>query len=178
MNCTRITHFDIFSFFSSGGGGPQSNMYFVPYLLFFGVYLLLSSQSYGDEDKKLVAFIAENSPERLIKRCYEVEGPLYHLCSCLALRSYKEWKNIRIQLLRRLIVTANIYHFNVTTEENLIANYQKSILEYDIYKPFCLFWAFVNLSYSFFNQCETSVFGEEWTLTVSIICIVLTISKK
>lgn len=148
-------------------------MYFLPYLIFFGIYLLLSTQTFSTENKKLSTFLSENPSDKWIKGSFDIDGPFYQISTCIALRSFKEWKEIRMQMLKRLIVTANTHHFNSKYDENIEMSFQTSILGYDIYKPYLMFWAFIDLSYSFFNQCDSTNLNEDWTLMVSyfVCCI-------
>uniref|UniRef100_A0A7G3AGM3 Putative e3 ubiquitin-protein ligase ubr4 n=1 Tax=Lutzomyia longipalpis TaxID=7200 RepID=A0A7G3AGM3_LUTLO len=45
----------------AGGGGPESNMHLVPYLVFYALYILLSSRSFSREEKTLATFLAQGA---------------------------------------------------------------------------------------------------------------------
>lgn len=83
----------------AGGGGPQSNMHLIPYLLFYSIYTLLSSRS--THEKALATYLEQSVSERWLASGYEVEGPLFQLTLSLALHTPQLWQRHRIQHLKR-----------------------------------------------------------------------------
>lgn len=83
----------------AGGGGPQSNMHLIPYLLFYSIYTLLSSRS--THEKALATYLEQPVSERWLASGYEVEGPLFQVTLSLALHTPTVWQRHRIQHLKR-----------------------------------------------------------------------------
>lgn len=137
-------------------------------MLFFGVYLLLSSQSFEEEEKKLKAFLNEISSQEWILDAYKTAGVFYHTTSCLALLPLKKWKEVRLQILKRILISANA-HYGAPKMENVIyENFHAEPLNYEVYKPYLMFWTLIDLSYSFFDRTEITTKEEDWPLTVSL----------
>lgn len=82
-----------------GGGGPQSNIAFLPYLLQYSIYTLLSSRS--THEKALLTYLEQPVSDRWLISAYEVEGPLFQVTLSLALHTPTLWNQNRIQHLKR-----------------------------------------------------------------------------
>lgn len=149
----------------SGGGGPQSNLNFVPYLLFHAVYILLSSHSVLNEQKKLNEYIECQDKQYKITSAYNVEGPFYHLTSSLALHSIGSWKKTRLEHLKRLIIIAQTRHFFPNTECNNLLPIDCEVQKYETYKPYLMMWSIVELLYSYFANISQTM-DDEWPVTV------------
>lgn len=149
----------------SGGGGPQSNLNFVPYLLFHAIYILLSSHSVSNEQKKLNDYIGLQEKRLKITAAYSVEGPLYYLTSALSLQSIVSWKNHRVEHLKRLIIAAQARHFCPSTEIDSFSPDQQMEEKYDIYKPYLMMWSLVELIYTYFADISQTK-DDDWPVTV------------
>lgn len=149
----------------SGGGGPQSNLNFVPYLLFHAIYILLSSHSASNEQKKLNDYIALQEKKLKIAGAHNVEGTLYYLTSTLCVQSVNSWKKHRVEHLKRLIIVAQARHFCPSTEIDNFSADQLTEEKYEIYKPYLMMWALIELIYSYFADMSQSK-DEDWPVTV------------
>lgn len=149
----------------SGGGGPQSNLNFIPYLLFHTIYILLSSHSVSNEQKKLNDYIAVQETKQKIAAAHSVEGPLYYVTSTLSLQNIISWKKHRVEHLKRLIITAQARHFYPSSEIDSFSQEHLTEQKYDIYKPYLMMWSLVELIYSYFADIKQNK-DDDWPVTV------------
>lgn len=130
----------------AGGGGPQSNMYLVPYLLFYGIYILLHV-SFTREDKALASYLEQKTTtERWLESAYEADGPYYLVTLSLALQSPSLWKTNRILHLKRMLVLVHARHVSPGAVIKSLSD--KSVLDYSVYKPAVMMWAIVDKIYN------------------------------
>uniref|UniRef100_A0A1I8NYS2 UBR-type domain-containing protein n=1 Tax=Stomoxys calcitrans TaxID=35570 RepID=A0A1I8NYS2_STOCA len=151
----------------AGGGGPQSNMHFVPYLLFYAVYLLLSSRSAARDSKTLVSYLTAPPSEKWLESAYEVEGPLYMLTVSLALHSHETWQKHRVAHLKRLIAVAQARHISPSVVcKALLAPSDRQEKEYSVYKPFLMIWALLDLLYATLFKVVATPKEEDWSISL------------
>ncbi|XP_049536263.1 protein purity of essence [Anopheles darlingi] len=150
----------------AGGGGPQSNMHLVAYLLFYGLYTLLSSRSYSREEMILSAFIALKPSERWLECAYEAEGPLYLLTMSLALHTPELWTRHKLVHLRRLIAIGHARHVSPNTVCKFLAPSDKRPKDYSIYKPYLMFWGLIDLIYRDAFRTVTTPKDEDWPISL------------
>ncbi|XP_052869267.1 protein purity of essence [Anopheles cruzii] len=131
----------------AGGGGPQSNMHLVAYLLFYGLYTLLSSRSYSREEMFLSAYLQQRPSERWLEVAYDAEGPVYLLTMSLALHTPELWARYKLAHLRRLIAIGHARHVSPNSVCKFLAPADKRPKEYAVYKPYLMFWALTELLY-------------------------------
>lgn len=129
----------------AGGGGPQSNMHFVPYLLFYAVYLSLGSRSCSRDNKAFVAYLSAPPSEKWLEAAFEVEGPVFQLVLSLFFHSPAIWLKYRIAHLKRLIVIAQVRH--IAPSKSFIMPSDRQEKEFTVYRPYLLMWALINLLY-------------------------------
>uniref|UniRef100_A0A182NQY2 UBR-type domain-containing protein n=1 Tax=Anopheles dirus TaxID=7168 RepID=A0A182NQY2_9DIPT len=150
----------------AGGGGPQSNMHLVAYLLFYGLYTLLSSRSYSREEMILSGFIAHKPSERWLECAYEAEGPLYLLTMSLALHTPELWSRHKLVHLQRLIAIAQARHVSPNTVCKFLATADKREKDYSIYKPYLMFWGLIDLIYRNFFRTVATPKDEDWPISL------------
>ncbi|XP_055857167.1 protein purity of essence [Episyrphus balteatus] len=149
----------------AGGGGPQSNMHFVPYLLFYSVYLLLSSRSATREEKTLQTFLTANPSEKWLECGYEVEGSLYLLTLSLAIHNQANWNKYKLAHMKRLIAVAQARHVSPSVQcKALLSASDRQAKDYSVYKPFLMMWAMVDLTYS--QLLKTVPTTEDWPIAL------------
>uniref|UniRef100_A0A182RFY8 UBR-type domain-containing protein n=1 Tax=Anopheles funestus TaxID=62324 RepID=A0A182RFY8_ANOFN len=150
----------------AGGGGPQSNMHLVAYLLFYGLYTLLSSRSYSREEMILSGFIGHKPSERWLECAYEAEGPLYLQTMSLALHTPELWSRHRQVHLQRLIAIAQARHVSPNTVCKFLAPADKRPKDYTIYKPYLMFWGLIDLIYRNFFRTVGTPKDEDWPISL------------
>lgn len=147
----------------AGGGGPQSNMNYIPYAMFYATYLLLSSNTTVVEEKRLDEFLADTSLQSWVWSSYRVEGPLYFVVSSVVLKPFSHWQKHRLTYLKRLMVTTNVRHFTSNVPLETIADSHRVCLDFKIYKPYLLTWSLTELLYTYFENIGTEV-HDEWPM--------------
>ncbi|EDW12890.2 uncharacterized protein Dmoj_GI22475 [Drosophila mojavensis] len=147
----------------AGGGGPQSNMHFVPYLLFYAVYLLLSSRSAARDSKTLLNYLTAAPSEKWLECGYEVDGPLYMLTISLSLHSRELWNKYKLAHLKRLVAVAQARHVSPSVLcKALLSPADRQAKEYSVYKPFLMMWALVDMIYNTLFKTVSTVKEEDW----------------
>lgn len=147
----------------AGGGGPQSNMHLVPYLLFYGLYIVLA-QSFSREEKALVQFCQQPPAERWLESAYEVDGPFYQCTLSLALHTPALWRTHRLQHMRRLLAAAHVRHLSPTAVCKALP--ERRTLEYGAYKAALMMWALVDNMYGTQFGRVTAARDEDWPMAL------------
>lgn len=149
----------------AGGGGPQSNMHFVPYLLFYSVYLLLSSRSATREEKTLQTFLTTPPSDKWLENAYEVEGSLYLLTLSLSIHNQANWNKYKLTHIKRLVVIAQARNVSPSAQcKALLSASDRQTKDYTVYKPFLMMWALVDLIYNqLFKTVPTT---EDWPIAL------------
>lgn len=151
----------------AGGGGPQSNMHLVPYLLFYGLYTLLSARSINSrEEKTLVSYLEAPVNAKWLECAYEVDGPLFQITLSLALHTPELWKKYRIQHMRRLLMLAHVRNCSPSAMKNFLTGPEKSMKDYNVYKPYLMMWILIDLIYKNFFGSVVAPKDEEWPLSL------------
>ncbi|KAH8352243.1 hypothetical protein KR084_002940 [Drosophila pseudotakahashii] len=151
----------------AGGGGPQSNMHFVPYLLFYSVYLLLSSRSAARDSKTLLTYLQAAPSEKWLECGYEVDGPLYMATISLSLHSRELWNKHKLAHLKRMLAVAQARHISPSVLcKALLAPADRQSKEYSVYKPFLMMWALVDLIYNNLFKTVTTPKEEDWPISL------------
>jgi len=151
----------------AGGGGPQSNMHFVPYLLFYSVYLLLSSRSAARDSKTLLTYLQAAPSEKWLECGYEVDGPLYMATISLSLHSRELWNKHKLAHLKRMLAVAQARHISPSVLcKALLAPADRQSKEYSVYKPFLMMWALVDLIYNNLFKTVNTPKEEDWPISL------------
>lgn len=147
----------------TGGGGRQSNMNLIPYILHMAVYVINTTRSASREEKKLSTFL-EAGRERWIEGAYEAEGAFYMGVLALAVYSPQQWIAVRVAYLQRLLVVAHARSVSPHPPQgNRITD--KGTKDWAVYKHAAMFWALVDGIYNTFFK-KASAEGE-WCVTVA-----------
>eukprot|EP00095_Tigriopus_kingsejongensis_P009320 maker-scaffold486_size158769-snap-gene-0.26 protein:Tk09320 transcript:maker-scaffold486_size158769-snap-gene-0.26-mRNA-1 annotation:"e3 ubiquitin-protein ligase ubr4" len=148
----------------SGGGGPQSNMHIVPYLIHMGLYVLNTTRGVAREEKHLNAFL-DLPKEKWFENAYVAEGPLYYTTLCLMIVSPKRWSAIRIKILQRLLLTAHIRSIHPRPPKTLA---DRTIKDYSVYKKIILFFALVDQLFTgMFQSISVPVKESDWPVQLA-----------
>jgi E3 ubiquitin-protein ligase UBR4 len=91
----------------SGGGGPQSNMNLVPYLVHMSLYVLNTTRAMPREEKNLMAFV-EATKDRWMESCFVADGPFFYAALAMLVFSPTRWKTHRVAFLQRLLLLAHV----------------------------------------------------------------------
>ncbi|XP_060527250.1 E3 ubiquitin-protein ligase UBR4 [Cylas formicarius] len=129
----------------TGGGGPQSNLHMVPYLIHVGLYVINTTRVYSRESATLASY---TTGELTVESAYVAEGPLYMATMALFLKSRTEWNKDKLAHLTRLIVTAHARNTQPSGPGTGLTD--KTIKDYSVYKPYLVFFGLIDGIYEFF----------------------------
>lgn len=132
----------------TGGGGPQSNLHMIPYLIHMGLYVINTTRSAAKEDKSLSAYLEIQSGEKELESSYEAEGPLYWATMSVLLHSQQRWQTHRLAHLRRLIVLAHTRHCSPVGPVKTLEDREPK--DYSVYKPYLIFFGLIDGIYNCF----------------------------
>ncbi|ELU10961.1 hypothetical protein CAPTEDRAFT_154354 [Capitella teleta] len=135
----------------SGGGGRESNIHLLPYIMHMALYVMNTTRSVAREVKNLNNFLKQ-TPDKWLDNSYDPEGPLYWAVMATHLLDHDAWKQNRVCFLRRIIVLAHVRHlFPVGTKPPVT---DKVVKEYSVYKPYLIFFALLDSVVSImFKKC-------------------------
>ncbi|CAH0559665.1 unnamed protein product [Brassicogethes aeneus] len=143
----------------TGGGGPQSNLHVVPYLVHVALYVINTTRVNKREESSLMWYVECLSAEKWVESCYEAEGPLYWTTMSILLHSQKQWNKHRLAHLKRLIICAHVRNVQPTGPAKTIADKQEK--PYAVYKPYLLFFGVVDGIYENFFK-NVSGAEDQW----------------
>lgn len=131
----------------SGGGGPQSNLYFVPFVMHMVLYAVNTTRAAGREEKNLTGFL-DMPPSKWVENSGEVEGVLYFIILAMHLMTPERWKECRQKFFRRILVTAHVRAVcPLDSQQNMPSLQDKSIQPYSSYKTLLVVFGMVCAMY-------------------------------
>uniref|UniRef100_A0A8C5JL41 Ubiquitin protein ligase E3 component n-recognin 4 n=1 Tax=Junco hyemalis TaxID=40217 RepID=A0A8C5JL41_JUNHY len=147
----------------TGGGGRESNIHLIPYIIHTVLYVLNTTRATSREEKNLQSFL-EQPREKWVESAFEVDGPHYYTVLALHVCPPERWRAIRGDILRRLLVTA---HARVVSPGGASRLTDKAVKEYATYRSGLLFWALVDLIYNMFKKVPTSNTEGGWSFSLA-----------
>lgn len=94
----------------SGGGGRESNINLIPYMIHAILYSMNTAKYVAKEEKNLTNFL--DASERIISNSFECENVFYYLAMALVIMKPTDWKTNRIKFVQRLLVTVHARQVN------------------------------------------------------------------
>ncbi|CAH1119052.1 unnamed protein product [Phaedon cochleariae] len=143
----------------TGGGGPQSNMHMVPYLIHVALYVINTTRVSKREEGSLTSYLESTNMEKWVESAYESEGPLYWATMAILLHSFSQWIENRNYHLRRLIILAHARHCQPTGPVKNLSD--KTEKPYAVYKPYLVFFGLVDGIFKYFFK-NISGTDEQW----------------
>ncbi|RZF37948.1 hypothetical protein LSTR_LSTR005448 [Laodelphax striatellus] len=150
----------------TGGGGPQSNMHIIPYLIHMALYVINSTRCGAREEKNLCSHLEVTAPEWWIESCYEAEGALYFATLSLLLHAPTRWARTRISHLRRLIVLAHLRHLHPNYSAQLKVT-DITPKDYSVYKSSLVFFAIIDAIYRYHFKKVAVASEDQWTTALA-----------
>ena len=97
-----------------------------PYLLHMGLYVINTTRFVAREEKNLDNFL--NLPaDKWIESAFAVDGPAYYATMAMLVATPERWRAIRVDILRRLILTAHVRSVRSVLYE-ICCNYLRTFL--------------------------------------------------
>ncbi|XP_069096233.1 E3 ubiquitin-protein ligase UBR4 isoform X5 [Pleurodeles waltl] len=147
----------------TGGGGRESNIHLIPYIIHTVLYVLNTTRATSREEKNLQTFM-ELPKEKWVESAFEVEGPHYYTVLALHIWPPEKWKSIRLEILKRLLIAV---HARVVSPGGANRLTEKEVKEYSVYRSSLLFWALVDLIYGMFKKVPTSNTEGGWSYSLA-----------
>ncbi|XP_069467171.1 E3 ubiquitin-protein ligase UBR4 isoform X2 [Ambystoma mexicanum] len=147
----------------TGGGGRESNIHLIPYIIHTVLYVLNTTRATSREEKNLQTFM-EQPKEKWVESAFEVDGPHYYTVLALHIWPPEKWKTIRMEVLRRLLVAV---HARVVSPGGASRLTERVMKEYSVYRSSLLFWALVDLIYGMFKKVPTSNTEGGWSYSLA-----------
>ncbi|XP_033353689.1 E3 ubiquitin-protein ligase UBR4 isoform X5 [Bombus vosnesenskii] len=144
----------------SGGGGPQSNMHLIPYLIHTALYVINTTLADTRADKTLVGYLETLPGSSWLENCYEAEGPFYQCTMSLLLHTPARWKTYRIAHLNRLIVLAHQRYVSPSSPTKTIVDI--TVKHYAVYKSALIFFGLVDCIYANFFKKVNVLSDNQW----------------
>ncbi|XP_044524637.1 E3 ubiquitin-protein ligase UBR4 [Gracilinanus agilis] len=147
----------------TGGGGRESNIHLIPYIIHTVLYVLNTTRATSREEKNLQSFL-EQPKEKWVESAFEVDGPHYYTVLALHILPPERWRAIRVEILRRLLVISQARAVSPGGASRLT---DKSVKDYSAYRSALLFWALVDLIYNMFKKVPTSNTEGGWSCSLA-----------
>ncbi|XP_053096736.1 E3 ubiquitin-protein ligase UBR4 isoform X3 [Pangasianodon hypophthalmus] len=147
----------------TGGGGRESNIHLIPYIIHTVLYVLNTTRATSREEKNLQSFL-EQPCDKWVESSYEVDGPHYFTVLAMHILPPERWRTTRIDFLRRLLVTAHARKVSPGGANKLT---DKTVKEYAVYRSPLLFWGLVDLIYDMFRKVPTSNTEGGWSFSLA-----------
>ncbi|KAL1020637.1 hypothetical protein UPYG_G00002740 [Umbra pygmaea] len=147
----------------TGGGGRESNIHLIPYVIHTVLYVLNTTRATSREEKNLQSFL-EQPCERWVESSYDVDGPHYFTILAMHVMSPERWRSTRITFLRRLLVCVHARKVSAVCSNKLTDKQSK---EYTVYRSPLLFWGLVDLIYDMYRKVPTSTTEGGWSFSLA-----------
>ncbi|TRY87094.1 hypothetical protein DNTS_009169 [Danionella cerebrum] len=147
----------------TGGGGRESNIHLIPYIIHTVLYVLNTTRATSREEKNLQSFL-EQPCEKWMETSFEVDGPHYFTILALHILPPERWRTTRLDFLRRLLVASHARKVSPGGANKLT---DKAVKEYAVYRSPLLFWGLVDLIYDTFRKVPTSNTEGGWSFSLA-----------
>ncbi|KAL1766083.1 UBR4 [Sigmodon hispidus] len=147
----------------TGGGGRESNIHLIPYIIHTVLYVLNTTRATSREEKNLQGFL-EQPKEKWVESAFDVAGPHYFTILALHVLPSEQWRATRVEILRRLLVAS---HARAVAPGGATRLTDKAVKDYSAYCSSLLFWALVDLIYNMFKKVPTSNTEGGWSCSLA-----------
>uniref|UniRef100_A0A2C9K8S7 UBR-type domain-containing protein n=1 Tax=Biomphalaria glabrata TaxID=6526 RepID=A0A2C9K8S7_BIOGL len=138
----------------SGGGGPQSNMYLVPFIMHNVLYAINTTRASSREEKNLTSFL-EMPAQKWVENSGEAEGVLYSTALSMHILAPTKWKEIRKKILERILITGHIRALcPLDAQQNIPPLTDRTVQAYSTYKVLLIYFGLAN---AFFDKVFVKV---------------------
>lgn len=135
----------------SGGGGPQSNVHLIPYIVHMALYVINTTRSTARETKRVQAFL-EMPANKWIEVAFDAEGVAYFSCLYLLVNPKTNWMKDRITFLKRFLAQAHVRYCytqrGAQSAASPAALMDRTPKEYHVYRTSLVLFGILDLLYS------------------------------
>lgn len=134
----------------TGGGGPQSNIYLVPYLSHIALYVINTTKIIERERSNLDNNFMKLPVDKWIENCFQADSPYFWTTITLLLQPIQFWSSNRLFYLRRLILCEHLRHLpsELRNAQSLAELASTTETSYATIKPALMYFTMINLLYT------------------------------
>ena len=99
----------------SGGGGRESNINLIPYMIHAILYSMNTAKYVAREEKNLKNFL--EATEKLVSNSFECDNVFYYLAMSLVIMKPADWALNKTKFLRRILFTVHTRLVNIPSLE-------------------------------------------------------------
>lgn len=149
----------------TGGGGPQSNLHLIPYMMQTALYVLNTTKAATREYKRTLNFL-EMSSNEVLENCYDVDSPYYWITLAVLVLPPMWWKKKRLQFLQRLITCNHVRKVSIKPPAPMN---DTRIRSYAYYKSALIFFAVIDSFYNIVFKGATieDKWNQDWSATLA-----------
>jgi hypothetical protein len=132
----------------SGGGGRESNVNLIPYMIHAILYSVNTAKYVTREERNLATFL--EASEKLVSNSFECDNVFYYLAMSLVVMKPADWQANKVKFLQRILLTAHARLVNTpSSDKQKLAS--TNLLEFKSYKASLLFIGIVNLLFKYIH---------------------------
>jgi len=99
----------------SGGGGRESNINLIPYMIHAILYSMNTAKYVAREEKNLKNFL--DATEKLVSNSFECDNVFYYLAMSLVIMKPADWATSKTKFLQRILLTVHTRLVNIPSLE-------------------------------------------------------------
>jgi E3 ubiquitin-protein ligase UBR4 len=147
-------------YLDAGGGGPESNMKFLPHLIHYILYTTNTLKSQSSLKIPIQSFLDDFN----ISSAWAVTGYYYKATSALIVFSKEEWLKCRVDFLKKMLMCTHMREVSINQKKG-VTEAERKELPFQKYKTTILFWYLVDqiLDKLLDAQAITDSAGAEYT---------------
>lgn len=149
----------------TGGGGPQSNLHLLPYMMQTALYVLNSTKTATREYKRVLNYL-EMSSNEILENCYDVDSPYYWSALAVLVLPPMWWRKKRTEFLLRLLICNHVRRVNVKPPAPISDTRTRA---YSYYKSALIYFAFIDSFYNivFKDAVVEEKWNQDWSITLA-----------
>jgi len=148
----------------TGGGGRESNICLVPYIMHMILYSINTAKYVNREEKNLNNFL--ESSDRCVSNSFECDNVYYYMAMALVAMKPENWAINKVKFLQRLILTTHARTVNVLSDKSKLIS--DKLHEFKKYKPAILYFALINLLFENLHQKVNKDEKHTWTESLAL----------
>merc|ERR1712037_1013931 len=126
-------------YLDAGGGGPESNMKFLPHLIHYILYTTNTLKSQSSLKAPIQSFLDDFN----ISSAWAVTGYYYKATSALIVFSKEEWLKCRVEFLKKMLMCSHMREVSINQKKG-VTEAERKELPFEKYKTTILFWYLVD----------------------------------
>lgn len=130
----------------SGGGGRDSNINLIPYMIHGILYSMNAAKYVSREERNITTFL--DATEKIISNSFECDNVFFYLSMSLIVMKPVDWKVNRLKFMHRVLLIAHTRLVNSPSLDKQKLS-SSNVQEFKKYKPSLLFIGIVDLFHKY-----------------------------